>query len=78
LFRRGDLGSAEATLRRAVELMPEEGELHYHLAEVLAAGRRVDESLEAFDKALSFEKSPELQARWKKRRAEVARGRGRR
>lgn len=78
LFRRGDLGSAEATLRRAVELMPEEGELHYHLAEVLAAGRRVEESLEAFDKALSFEKSPELQARWKKRRAEVARGRGRR
>ena len=69
MFRRGDLTGAEATLRRAIELDAEEGELHFHLAEVLAAARRFPEAVEAYDKALSLTKDSKLSAAWRKRKA---------
>jgi Flp pilus assembly protein TadD len=69
MFRRGDLTGAEATLRRAIELDAEEGELHFHLAEVLAAARRFPEAVEAYDKALSLTKDPKVSAAWRKRKA---------
>jgi len=69
LFRRGDLTGAEATLRRAIELDAEEGELHFHLAEVLAAARRYPEAVEAYDMALALKPDPKASAAWRKRKA---------
>jgi len=69
LFRRGDLSGAEATLRRAIELDAEEGELHFHLAEVLTAARRYAEAVEAYDDALALKPDPKTAAAWRKRKA---------
>ena len=50
----GEAAAAEAALRRAVELMPDDGAAHFDLARALAALGRLDEAAAECDVAASL------------------------
>jgi Flp pilus assembly protein TadD len=52
---RGDLVRAEVLLRRAVEIRPEDADLHYNLANHLSRNGRSDEAKSSFRRALALE-----------------------
>ena len=52
-YQRGDLPAAITLLMEAVEKVPENGTLQYHLAQALYAADRLDEAREALKKAVS-------------------------
>ena len=54
LYKVGSLGEAERLLTRAVAMLPDEAEIHYHLGYVMLARSRNAEAKAEFQKALEL------------------------